>query len=110
MDAWSLKRVTWRRAIVSSILLELKPEELTRYRTERDPLGEKRVPDDVLYGIQTLRALENFRISDLRVDHSLIIAYAEIKKAAALAHLELHDLDESIGRAIIQAADEIIEG
>ena len=37
---------------MSSILLELRPEELTRYRTEHDPLGEKRVPDDVLYGIK----------------------------------------------------------
>src|ERR1044072_523147 len=110
MDVWNLKRVTWRRAIVSSILLELKPEELTRYRTERDPLGEKRVPDDVLYGVQTLRALENFQISSLRMDHSLITAFAEIKKAAATAHLELGKLDETIAKAIIQAAEELIEG
>jgi aspartate ammonia-lyase len=68
---------------VSSILLELKPDGLTRYRTERDPLGEKRIPDDVLYGVQTLRALENFQISSLRMDYSLITAFAEIKKAAA---------------------------
>ena len=88
----------------------MKPEPATQYRTERDPLGEKRVPDDVLYGIQTLRALENFQISNLRVDYSLIIAYAEIKKAAALAHLDLDDLDESIGRAIVQAAEEVIDG
>ena len=45
----------------------MKPEQATRYRTERDPLGEKRVPDDVLYGVQTLRALENYQISGLRV-------------------------------------------
>ena len=44
----------------------------TDYRTERDPIGEKDVPADVLYGIQTLRALENFQISSLRVDQSLI--------------------------------------
>jgi len=86
------------------------PEQGTRYRTERDPLGEKRVPDDVLYGIQTLRALENFQISSLRMDHSLIVAFAEIKKAAASAHLELEDLDETIAKAIIQAAGELIEG
>ena len=95
---------------MSSICLELKPDETTRYRTERDPLGEKRVPDDVLYGVQTLRALENFQISSLRIDHSLIIAFAEIKKAAAAAHLELEDLDKPIGRAIIRAAEELIEG
>ena len=95
---------------MSSILLELKPEDATRYRTERDPLGEKRVPDDALYGVQTLRALENFQISSLRMDHSLIIAYAEIKKAAATANLELDKLDEQIAKAIIQAAEELIEG
>jgi aspartate ammonia-lyase len=88
----------------------MKPEQATRYRTEQDPLGEKRVPDDVLYGIQTLRALENFQISDLRVEQSLITAFAEIKKAAALAHLGLGKLDERIGKAMVQAADEIIEG
>jgi aspartate ammonia-lyase len=88
----------------------MKPEQATRYRTERDPLGEKRVPDDVLYGVQTLRALETFQISGLRIEHSLITAIAEIKKAAALAHLELDDLDEPIGKAIVAAADEIIEG
>jgi aspartate ammonia-lyase len=85
-------------------------EPATGHRTERDPLGEKSVPADVLYGIQTLRALENFQISDLRVDHSLITAFAEIKKAAAEAHLELDDLDEPIGKAIIQAAEEILAG
>ncbi|HKG48461.1 MAG TPA: aspartate ammonia-lyase [Pyrinomonadaceae bacterium] len=95
---------------MSSICLDLKPEETTRYRTERDPLGEKRVPDDVLYGVQTLRALENFQISSLRMDHSLIIAFAEIKKAAAGAHLELGDLDAPIAHAIIQASEELIEG
>jgi len=73
-------------------------------------LGEKRVPDDVLYGVQTLRALENFQISSLRMDHSLIIAFAEIKKAAAGAHLELGDLDAPIAHAIIQASEELIEG
>lgn len=88
----------------------MKPEQATRYRTERDPLGEKRVPDDVLYGVQTLRALENFQISSLRVEQSLITAFAEIKKAAALAHLEMGELDERIGKAMVQAADEIIDG
>jgi aspartate ammonia-lyase len=94
----------------SNIELDMKPEPAIRYRTERDPLGEKRVPDNVLYGIQTLRALENFQISNLRIDYSLIVAFAEIKKAAALAHLKLKKLDQSIARAMIQAADEIIAG
>jgi aspartate ammonia-lyase len=80
------------------------------YRTERDPLGEKEVPADVLYGVQTLRALENFQISSLRVDHTLITAFAEIKKAAALAQLKLDKLEEPVVNAIIKAADELIDG
>lgn len=73
-------------------------------------MGEKRVPDDVLYGVQTLRALENFQISSLRMDHSLITAFAEIKKAAISTNLELDKLDKPIANAIIQAAEELIEG
>src|SRR5215213_9168554 len=89
---------------------ERKLRKAVGHRTERDPIGKKNVPADVLYGIQTLRALENFQISDLRVDYSLITAFAEIKKAAASAHLELDDLDDDIGNAILEAADELIDG
>lgn len=85
-------------------------KQSSNYRIERDPLGEKCVPASVLYGIQTLRALENFQISSLRIDRSLIKAIAEIKKAAAEAHLEIGKLDKPKGRAIVQAAQEIIEG
>src|SRR5215203_4396775 len=88
----------------------MKAKQATGYRTERDPLGKKSVPAGVLYGIQTLRALENFQISRLRVEQSLVTAFAEIKKAAASAHLNLGDLDKPIGKAIIQAAEEIING
>jgi aspartate ammonia-lyase len=88
----------------------MEPKKATGYRTERDPIGEKRVPLDVLYGIQTLRALENFQISSLRMDHSLITAFAEIKKAAAHAHRKLNDLEDRLGESIVKAADEIIEG
>lgn len=87
-----------------------RKQQAKGYRTERDPLGEKRVPADVLYGVQTLRALENFKISNLRIDHALILAYAEIKKAAALAHLKLGKLDKPMARAIVQAAEELIAG
>src|SRR5215213_3746123 len=66
-------------------------------RIERDPLGEKRVPADALFGIQTFRALENFRISQLRIHPGFIKAYAEINKAADEiidgAHGEQFDLD-----------------
>jgi aspartate ammonia-lyase len=58
-----------------------------KHRIERDPMGEKRVPADALYGVQTLRALENFRISPLRIHPGFVTAYAEIKKAAAEANM-----------------------
>ena len=79
-------------------------------RLERDPLGEKRVPADALYGVQTARALENFRISRQRVHPLFITAYAEIKKAAAEANVRTSGLDPTIGDAIVRAADELIAG
>src|SRR5215213_3522184 len=79
-------------------------------RIERDPLGEKRVPADALFGIQTFRALENFRISQLRIHPGFIKAYAEIKKAAAEANVETGKLESKLGKAITKAADEIIDG
>lgn len=88
----------------------MDPKRTRDYRVERDPIGEKRVPAGALYGVQTLRALENFQISGLRIERSLIKAFAEIKKAAAEAHLEIKELDEPIAKAIVQAAQEIIDG
>ena len=79
-------------------------------RLERDPLGEKPVPADALYGVQTARALENFRISRQRVHPLFITAYAEIKKAAAEANVRTSGLDPTIGDAIVRAADELIAG
>src|SRR5262245_52591583 len=80
------------------------------YRTERDPLGDVQVPVNALYGVQTCRALQNFRISTLRVHPSLIIAFAEIKKAAARANIQVGKLNPNMGEAIIRAADEVIAG
>src|SRR5215213_7761644 len=80
------------------------------FRIERDPLGEKRVPADALFGIQTLRAKESFQISKLRVHPALITAYAEIKLAAAETNLRNKQLDEDVGKAITRAAREIIDG
>src|SRR5262249_60533389 len=59
-----------------------------QFRIERDPLGETRVPANALYGVQTKRALDNFRISRLRANPALTVAFAEIKKAAAYANIE----------------------
>ena len=80
------------------------------YRVERDPVGEKRVPADALYGVQTARALENFRISALRIHPLFVVAYAEIKKAAAQANVKTGALDRDVADAIVKAADEVIEG
>ena len=80
------------------------------FRTERDPLGEHEVPADAYYGIQTARAIDNFRISDLRAPSDLIVATVLIKRAAAEANEALGRLDKRVAAAIIQAADEIRGG
>jgi aspartate ammonia-lyase len=79
-------------------------------RTERDPLGELTVPAEAYYGIQTVRALENFPISGLRAHALLIDATVLVKKAAAYANVTLGRLDSRVGNAITQAADEILGG
>jgi aspartate ammonia-lyase len=79
-------------------------------RVERDPLGEKAVPADAYYGIQTVRAVENFRISNLRAPADLVAATVLIKKAAAQANASLGRLDARVADAIVRAADEISDG
>ncbi|HET6362760.1 MAG TPA: aspartate ammonia-lyase [Gemmatimonadota bacterium] len=79
-------------------------------RTEKDSLGSREVPAEVYWGIQTLRATENFPVSGLREPGWLIDAYMYIKKAAALTHLELGVLDEERAGAIIQACDDVLSG
>ena len=80
------------------------------FRTERDPLGELEVPADAYYGIQTTRAVDNFRISDLRAPADLVVATVLIKRAAAEANEALGRLDKRVAGAIMQAADEIRAG
>ncbi len=80
------------------------------YRTERDPLGTREVPAGVYYGIQTLRASENFRISGLRMPPELIAATILVKKAAAQANTDLGRLPAAVGGAIVRAADEVLAG
>ncbi|HYB94647.1 MAG TPA: aspartate ammonia-lyase [Vicinamibacterales bacterium] len=80
------------------------------FRIERDPIGDKRVRADALYGVQTARALENFHISGYRIHPQFITAIAEIKKAAAQTNLALGSLDRARAEPIIAAADEVIAG
>lgn len=84
-------------------------EEKT-YRIEKDFLGEKEIPADVYYGIQTLRAVENFPITGYKVNEEMIRALAMIKKAAALANMDTKRLYDGIGSAIVKASDEVIDG
>ena len=80
------------------------------YRIEHDTMGEVRVPIDALYRAQTQRAVENFPISGRGLEPAHIQALARIKKAAALANVELGVVDEAIGKAIADSADLIIAG
>lgn len=79
-------------------------------RIEKDFLGEKEVPNEAYYGVQTLRAVENFPITGYRIHDSLITAMAIVKKAAALANVETGYLPENIGKEIAAAAQEIMDG
>ena len=79
-------------------------------RTERDSLGERAVPAEAYYGIQTVRAVENFPISGLRAHPALIVATAQIKLAAAQANAALGRLSPTIGNAIMTAAREVADG
>ncbi len=84
----------------------------TRTRTEHDLLGEREVPEDALYGVQTLRAMENFPITGtpLREFPVLVEALAAVKEAAALANAELGLLDQKTAEVIVRAAQEIRAG
>jgi aspartate ammonia-lyase len=81
-------------------------------RIEHDFLGEREEPAAAYYGIQTLRALENFPLSGIRLSNvpEFVNALAMVKKACALANLDLGNLEEAKARAIIAACDEIIGG
>ena len=79
-------------------------------RTEVDSLGEKLVPKDTYYGIQTLRAVENFPVSGIMAPRVFVQAFALVKKAAAVANMQVGWLEPKIGNAIIKACNEILGG
>jgi aspartate ammonia-lyase len=79
-------------------------------RIEKDPLGEKPVPTEALYGIQTVRAVENFPISGLKPLPAFVDAVIWIKRSAALTHKETGRLEPKVADAIVQAADEVLAG
>jgi len=79
-------------------------------RTEKDSMGERQLPNTVYYGIQTLRATENFPISGIKPLPTYVDACLLIKKAAAIANGKLNCIPEDVSIAIVQAADEILQG
>ncbi len=80
------------------------------FRTEKDPLGEKPVPEQALYGIQTVRAVENFPISGQRPLPGFVEAVVMIKRSAAATHKATGRLAPELADAIIQSADEVLSG
>ena len=85
-------------------------EESKKYRLEKDSIGEKQVPADAYYGVQTLRAYENFRISGYSLHPEMIRSICQLKKACAITNYESGHLDKKREEAIVQACDEIIAG
>ncbi|WP_287127449.1 aspartate ammonia-lyase [Candidatus Cyanaurora vandensis] len=79
-------------------------------RTEKDSLGERQLPDDAYYGIQTLRAVENFPISGLRPHPTFTYTCALIKRAAALVNADLGCIPVPLAQGIEQAATEVMAG
>lgn len=82
----------------------------TESRLEKDSIGSKEIPESVYYGVQSLRAAENFHITGLSMHPEIINSLAQIKKAAAITNCEVGLLDKKRADAIVQACDEIAGG
>ncbi|NEO97655.1 MAG: aspartate ammonia-lyase [Symploca sp. SIO2E9] len=80
------------------------------YRIEKDSMGERQIPADAYYGIQTLRAIENFPISAIKPLPTYVDACLLIKKATAIANGALGCIPQDLSNAIVQAADQILQG
>lgn len=83
---------------------------MENFRIEEDLLGKRKVPNNVYYGIQTLRAMENFKITGYKMDKDFIKALGIVKKAAAKANMMIGSLDKKRALAIMDAAQEVIDG
>ncbi|MBN3868822.1 aspartate ammonia-lyase [Nostoc sp. JL33] len=82
----------------------------SQYRIERDSMGDRQIASSVYYGIQTLRAIENFPISGIKPLSTYVDAGILIKKATAIVNAELNCIPQDISQAIVQATDEILAG
>lgn len=83
---------------------------MEKFREEEDSIGKRQVPTEAYYGIQSLRASENFRITGRKVHPEFIRSIAEVKKAAAISNFEVGVIEEEIYKAIVKACEEIING
>jgi aspartate ammonia-lyase len=81
-----------------------------KFRQEKDSIGIKEIPADVYYGVQTARAVENYPISGMRANPSLIRAIGMVKYSAAEANKQLDLVDAKRADAIMAAAKEVIDG
>jgi aspartate ammonia-lyase len=81
-----------------------------KMRIEKDSIGEKEIPAKAYYGIQTIRAIENFPVSGRNESPELIRAYVILKKAAVITNMELGSVDNKRGEAILKAADMVLDG
>ena len=79
-------------------------------RKEHDFLGELEIPDEVYYGVQTTRAISNFKITGQKIDPDFVQAYAKVKKATVMANMSTGRMPKEVGEPLMQAADEIIAG
>lgn len=80
------------------------------YRLEKDAIGTMQVPSDAYYGVQTMRAQENFKISGQRVHPEFVRSMVEVKIAAAITNAEVGALDKTVAGAIIRAGNEVLNG
>jgi fumarate hydratase class II len=87
----------------------MKPTDY-QFRTERDSMGDRQISSSAYYGIQTLRAMENFPISGIKPLSTYVDACLIIKKATAIVNGELKCIPQEISQAIAQAADEVLAG
>lgn len=84
--------------------------QMNNERLEYDALGEVRVSKTALYGAQSVRAVENFNITNQKINPIMIWSLGAVKKACAQANKEMGDLEPNIGNAIIRACEEVMEG
>src|SRR5262245_14192409 len=108
------QRISDRLRAASELLAAQKEAapQIASYRTEHDSLGEREIPNNAYYGVQTVRALENFAISGVPLSNfaHFVNALAYVKKAAAQANAELKFMDRKIADAIVAACDELLAG